>query len=149
MAMLGFFFRAFSTELWVGGFGRLKPLTQFKIHKCQLLPCPTESAVIVDPVQDWIKHYRIQDNSKVHKFTSHASQRRHTNQQKNKLVVEGGGNEKMRCAMYRDYFVEGEVWRMLGVNPAQDTKMRNRIPCSRQRTAENDTLSGGTSNIWE
>ena len=32
------------------------------------LPCLRESAVISYPVQDWTKHYRIQNNKKIHKF---------------------------------------------------------------------------------
>ena len=65
------------------GVGRLnKILTLFKTRKMEiLLPCLRESAVISYPVQDWTKHYRIQNNKKlVHKFAFSPIQRSTRNQ---------------------------------------------------------------------
>ena len=70
--------RGYSTGIWVGPTQR-NPIPDIQDTKMQiLLPCVRESAFILYPIQDWTKHYHIQNNRNIHKFAFHVSQWRHT-----------------------------------------------------------------------
>ena len=59
-----------------------------------LLPCLRESAVISYPVQDWTKHYRLQNNSNlmVVWILTHFNA---ANEISENYVIEGGEKEKI------------------------------------------------------